>query len=239
MGPYDSLRDFVHAIEARGKLMRLKEIDQDRYEATGVMYRLIDKYGYEDAPALLIERMKIDGEWRDGPVVANLYGNWDIEALPWGVEDIGGNDEQMYRATRDKLMTRIDAAGNWMKIKPVLVEPANAPCKEVRLTGDDIDLLKFPWLKNNPADAARYINTGAVFMHDSRLGANVGTYRCQIKGKNKIGLNPEPGQDGWRLLMGMKRRGDRAVQGVHCGCRRSRGLVREQHQDGRFRRERN
>ncbi|MDE0489894.1 MAG: hypothetical protein OXI07_11975, partial [Gammaproteobacteria bacterium] len=51
-GPYDSLRDFVHAIEARGKLMRLKVIDQDKYEATGVMYRLIDKYGYEDAPAL-------------------------------------------------------------------------------------------------------------------------------------------------------------------------------------------
>lgn len=211
-GPYDSLRDFVHAIEARGKLMRLKEIDQDRYEATGVMYRLIDKYGYEDAPALLIERMKIDGKWRNGPVVANLYGNWDIEALPWGVEDIGDNDEQMYRATRDKLMTRIDQAGNWMKIKPVHVEPDHAPCKEVRLTGDDIDLLKFPWLKNNPADAARYINTGAVFMHDSRLGSNVGTYRCQIKGKNKIGLNPEPGQDGWRLLMGMKRRGDRACR---------------------------
>lgn len=32
-GPYDSLRDFVHAIEAHGKLMRLKEIDQDKYEA--------------------------------------------------------------------------------------------------------------------------------------------------------------------------------------------------------------
>ena len=154
-GPYDSLRDFVNAIEARGKLMRLKEIDQDKYEATGVMYRLIDKFGYEDAPALLIERMKIDGEWRDGPIVANLYGNWDIEALPFGVEEISDNDEQMYRATRDKLMTRIDAAGNWMKIKPVHVESSDAPCKEIRLAGADIDLLRFPWLKNNPADAAR------------------------------------------------------------------------------------
>lgn len=35
-GPYDSLRDFVHAIEAHGKLMRLREIDQDKYEATGI-----------------------------------------------------------------------------------------------------------------------------------------------------------------------------------------------------------
>lgn len=60
--------------------------------------------------------------------IADIYGNWDIEALPWGVEDLGDNDEQMYRATRDKLMTRIDEAGNWMKIKPVRVDPADAPC---------------------------------------------------------------------------------------------------------------
>ena len=52
--------------------MRLKEIDQDKYEATGIMYRVIDKYGYEDAPALLIERVRVDGEWRDGRVVSNF-----------------------------------------------------------------------------------------------------------------------------------------------------------------------
>ncbi len=212
IGPYDSLRDFVHAIEARGKLMRLKEIDQDKYEATGIMYRLIEKYGYEGAPAMLIERMKIDGEWRDGPIVANLYGNWGIEAMPFGVELVSDNDQQMYRAIRDKLITRIDDAGSWLKVKPTEVNSNDAPCKDVVIRGDDIDLLQFPWLKNNPADAARYVNTGTVFMQDDELGSNVGTYRCQIKGKNKIGLNPEPGQDGWRLLMGMKRRGDRVAK---------------------------
>ena len=31
-GPYDSLREYVEAIEEHGKLIRIDEIDQDAYE---------------------------------------------------------------------------------------------------------------------------------------------------------------------------------------------------------------
>ena len=48
-GPYDSLRDYLTAIEAHGKLIKIDEIDQDAYELTGFMYKLIDKYGWLDA----------------------------------------------------------------------------------------------------------------------------------------------------------------------------------------------
>ena len=49
-------------------------------------------------------------------------------------------------------------------------------------------------------------------MVDPELGRNTGTYRCQVKGKNKIGVNSMPGQHGWRILAAKKRRGDKVAE---------------------------
>ena len=78
------------------------------------------------------------------------------------------------------------------------------------MKGDDVDILKFPWLKNNPGDVAQYINSGAVFMEDPEVGRNVGTYRVQVKGKNKVGMNTERGQHGWQIVMRAKKKGARS-----------------------------
>lgn len=101
-GPYDSLRDYMAALEARGRVLRIKEIDQDQYEATGLMYRLIDKYGWIDAPAVIFERIKVSGQWMDGPVIANQYGGWDFEAMALGVEKISADQRENYRAALAK-----------------------------------------------------------------------------------------------------------------------------------------
>ena len=44
-GPFDSLREYVSALEARGLLLRIAEMDQDKYEATGFAYQfgLLDR----------------------------------------------------------------------------------------------------------------------------------------------------------------------------------------------------
>jgi 4-hydroxy-3-polyprenylbenzoate decarboxylase len=183
-------------------------MDQDQYEATALAYRLIERFGYYAAPAVLVERIKINGKWMDGPVITNLYGGLDTEAMACGVEEITDNQEQMYRAAMEKILSQADERGEWKRIKPVIVESGDAPCKEVVITGEDIDICQFPWLKNNPCDAGRYVNSGAVILQDPQLGRNVGTYRCQVKERNKIGVNPEPGQNGWKFLMSMKERGE-------------------------------
>jgi 4-hydroxy-3-polyprenylbenzoate decarboxylase len=207
-GPYDTLRDYVAALEARGRLMRVEEIDQDKYEGTALAYRIIDKMGYHGAPGLLFERVKINGQWMEGPVVANIYGGWDTEAMVYGVEKITEDQGAMYRATTDKLASLVDDGGQWKKIKPIAVDKSTAPCKEVILTGDAVDLYTFPWLKSNPGDASQYINSGSIITEDPELGRNVGTYRCQVKAKNKIGVNFERAQHGWQFLMRAKRRGE-------------------------------
>lgn len=212
-GGFDSVRDYVAALESHGRLLRIAEMDQDRYEATAFAYRLIDRFGIEHAPAFLIERVRIGGRWRDGPVVANLYGRWPDEALLFGVESICDDYQAMYRAVLDRLGERLDSAGNWRRIPPrEVTDPREAPCKEVVLTGEEIDLERFAWLQNNPADGGRYVNMGAVFIQDPAIGSNVGTYRCQVKGPRRMAINPEPGQHGWRILMAMKERGDEVAR---------------------------
>jgi 4-hydroxy-3-polyprenylbenzoate decarboxylase len=210
-GPYDSLRDYIAALEARGRVLRIKEVDQDNYEGTALMFRLIDEYGADEAPAVLFEKIKINGKWEEGPMVANLFAGWDTAAMVYGVEKITNDQKEMYRAVRDKMSAYVDEGGNWKQIKPVAVEKTKAPCKEVIITGDDVDITKFPWFKNNPADAGRYINTAAVITEDPRLGRNVGTYRCQVKGPKKIGVNAGFSQHGGMHLMMARRRGEKAV----------------------------
>ena len=87
-GPFDSLRDYIHALESNDRLIRIKQMDQDKYEATGFAYRLVKEYGYDLAPAFLIEKIKINNQWLNGPIIGNLSGGWDAEALIYGVNDL-------------------------------------------------------------------------------------------------------------------------------------------------------
>ena len=34
--PFDSVRDYANALEARGRLLRIEAMDQDEYEITGL-----------------------------------------------------------------------------------------------------------------------------------------------------------------------------------------------------------
>ena len=106
-GPYDSLREYLEAIEEHGKLIRIDEIDQDAYELTGFIYKLMDKHGWLGAPAVIVEKVKIDGEWMDGPILINQYGMSGHEALAIGVplEDIDWGDHVLdYKTSVNEMM---------------------------------------------------------------------------------------------------------------------------------------
>jgi 3-polyprenyl-4-hydroxybenzoate decarboxylase len=85
-GPFDSLRDYMAAIEDLGQVLHVSGLDQDSYEATGFMYRLIDKLGWAEAPAVVFRNIKINGQWHEGPIIANQYGRWESEGLAFGVD---------------------------------------------------------------------------------------------------------------------------------------------------------
>ena len=131
-----------------GSSMVMDAIDAARFEATAFAYRLIERMGYDKAPAFLIEKIKIDGQWMDGPILGNLYGGWDDEGLPFGVEPLGDDPPTLFQAVLAHMETRMDDSGAWKTIPPIEVEDAaSAPCKEIILTGNDIDVEQFPWLR--------------------------------------------------------------------------------------------
>jgi 4-hydroxy-3-polyprenylbenzoate decarboxylase len=208
-GPFDSFRDYVAALEAHGLVLRLDRVDQDAFHATALVYRANDRFGMFDGPAYLFENVKIDGQWVRGPVIGCHEGNWHTDAIVWGLPIVPGDGRASYRRAKAHLADMLRSnGGTYPSLPPLTVERERSPCKQVVLRGEDIDLTRFPFLQTNPADAGRYVNTGSVFMHDPEMGGNFGTYRCQLKGPRRLGLNPEPGQTGWKMLMAAKKRGE-------------------------------
>jgi len=210
-GPYDSLRDYMEAIETHGNVIRIDAIDQDAYELTGFMYKLIDKHGWLGAPTVIVESVKISGEWVQGPIVINQYGMAAHEAMAIGVplDDIeAGQHVQNYKKALKKMMN----LGELSPIETITIDQATAPSKEVILKENEINILDFAFIQTNPGDNGRFINTGNLVTIDPEAGRNVGTYRMQIKGPRKIGISPEKGQDGWKFLMNMKEKGEDVAQ---------------------------
>jgi len=207
--PFDTLRDYVAALDAHGLLLRIPEVDQDAYEATGLVYRANDLYGFEGVPAILIGRVKINGQWVEGPLLNLLQANLATDSIVLGEPLTPGDSKASYRRAKAKLGEILrQNKGTYPQIPPVVLPREQALCKEVVLKGEDIDLTKFAFIQTNPSDAGRYINATSVFTRDPVLGNNFGTYRCQLKGPRLIGLNPEEGQAGWKALMAAKQRGE-------------------------------
>jgi 4-hydroxy-3-polyprenylbenzoate decarboxylase len=165
-----------------------------------------------EAPAMIFENIKQDGEWFKGPVIANHQGHWIAEPLLWGLEPVPGDHYASYRRAKDHLHKMLEEnAGQYPQLQPNEVTNDKALCKEVVLKGDQADLTSFAFLKTNPADGGRYVNTGSVFMDDPEMGPNFGTYRCQIKGPRKLGLNSEPIHMGYKMVVAARDRGEKRV----------------------------
>ena len=210
--PFDTFRDWIGALEAHGLLMRFERMDQDAYHTTGLFFRATDKFGMYETPAMRFDNVKINGEWIKGPVIANHQGHWNADALIWGIDPVPGDHYATYRLAKAHMSEMLGRnRGKWPEIPPVEVTRDKALCKEVVVTGDDIDITRFAFLKTNPADVDRYVNTGSVFMHDVELGPNFGTYRCQFKGPRKLGMNSSPVHQGYKMFEAARARGEKSV----------------------------
>lgn len=213
--PFRSMRDYVAALEARNLVIRIPRVDQDAYEGSALMYRARDLYGMRGAPAFLFEEVRINGQWVKGPLLVNESGHGWGESMIYGLEPVDDgpvlidpfNSYRQARAHVEKLLAA--NKGEYPTIDPVAIDAARAPCKEVVLRGDDIDLTTFAFIQGNPADAGRYINTGCVFTRHPTYGVNFGTYRCQLRGPREIGLQTSVGQTGYRHLVAARDRGEK------------------------------
>jgi 4-hydroxy-3-polyprenylbenzoate decarboxylase len=211
VGPFNSLRDYVSSMEAHGNVLRFDRINQDAYEGTALMYRLVDRFGRFRAPLVIFENVKIDGSWIKGPVIANQLRHVEAETLIFGLESVSGDDSATWHRARAHLDNLLKDSGEYPTIDPVEIPREQAVCKQIMLNADEIDVRHYPFFKNNPGDSGRFLNTTSVFTGDPEMGTNIGTYRCEIKGPRHIAIGSGEGQTGYTMLMRARARGEKTA----------------------------
>ncbi|WP_337880982.1 4-hydroxy-3-polyprenylbenzoate decarboxylase [Rheinheimera sp.] len=184
---YNDLRDFIDQLEQRGLLKRIR-MEVDPYLE---MTEIADRTLRAEGPALLFENPK----GFDIPVLVNLFGTPERVALGMGQTDVSALREV------GKLLAFLkepeppkgfkDAWDKLPVFKQVLNMPAKqvrkAPCQQVVLTGDQVDLTQLPVMTCWPGDAAPLITWGlTVTRGPHKERQNLGIYRQQVLGKNKV-----------------------------------------------------
>ncbi|MBA7564768.1 UbiD-like decarboxylase [subsurface metagenome] len=102
---------------------------------------------------------------------------WARSALALGMDPNIG-----WKEYRDEFIRRFN-----QPIKPMVVEESEAPCKENKMIGKDVDLLKFPWPFIHQTDGGRYsAGFQAEIIEDPDTGwVNWGCYRLMVLSKNR------------------------------------------------------
>ena len=184
---FKDLRDFIALLERQGELKRISAEINSHLEVTEISDRTLKKGG----PALLFENIKGSSI----PLLANLFGNTRRIALGMGQDNLNG--------LRDvgKLLAFLkepkppsgwkDLWKNLPNYKSVLnistSVKSSAPCQEVVIKNEDIDLSIFPIQTSWPGDAGPLVTWPLVVTKGpEKERQNLGIYRMQQIGPNKL-----------------------------------------------------
>lgn len=186
---FKDIRQFIEFLDERGDLKRITAMVDSDLEITEITDRTIKSGG----PALLFENVA----GSDTPVAINLMGTHQRTAWALGVENIDDLTSRVRKllglaqGPPSGLMGKVRALGDLVSVartQPKIVR--RAPCQDVVVTGDDVDLNILPALKCWPDDAGRYITLPLVVSRDPESGRrNVGIYRMQIFDRNTTGMH--------------------------------------------------
>ena len=186
---FRDLREFITFLEDKGELRRVDAPVSSELEITELADRTVKAGG----PALLFENVR----GYEMPVVINLYGTHQRTAWALGVEDLSELTDRvrkllgMVQGPPTDLVDKLKALGDLAGIaraQPKTV--SRAPCQEVVVVGDDVDVNTLPALKCWPLDAGRFITLPLVISRDPVTGRrNVGTYRMQVYDARTTGMH--------------------------------------------------
>lgn len=184
---YKDLRDFIAQLEALGELKRLKTEIDPALEMTEVCDRVLKAQG----PAILFENPK----GHQIPVLGNLFGTPQRVALGMGQESVGALREVgkllAYLKEPDPPKGLKDAWDKLPLLKQVMnmapKELSNAPCQDIVLEGNAVDLSRLPIQTCWSGDIAPLITWGlTVTKGPHKTRQNLGIYRQQVIGSNKV-----------------------------------------------------
>ena len=183
------LRDFIKAVESKGELKYVTGANWD-VEMSSIV-ELIYREGKHPKPAIMFD--EIPGYPKGYRTLFGMLGStWRIArtlGLPEDKVDPMSVAENWYKKSKDLKL-----------IPPKFVN--SGPVLENAMTGDKVDVLKFPVPRFHEHDHARYFGTAhAVIQRDPDDGwVNLGTYRVMVVDHNQLALHACPGNHGNILL---------------------------------------
>ncbi|PIT60108.1 4-hydroxy-3-polyprenylbenzoate decarboxylase [Snodgrassella alvi] len=189
---YRDLREFISVLEQRQQLKRIHVPVSPHLEITEIADRVLHKQG----PALLFEQpVSKTGKPYCFPVLANLFGTPERVAMGMGADstsqlrEIGQTlaylkEPEPPKGIKDAF-SKLPLLKDLWSMAPHIVK--KAPCHEIIIEGDAVDLTQLPIQKCWPEDAAPLITWGlTVTRGPEKKRQNLGIYRQQLLGKNKL-----------------------------------------------------
>ena len=182
-----NFRNFLDYLEQQGELKRISYPVNPYLEMTEIADRVLRSQG----PALLFENpigYKI-------PVLCNLFGTAKRVAMAMGREETTELREigELLAFLREPEPPKgIRQFFNVLpKYKQVLNMPvkhrSSAPCQELIFKDDEVDLTQLPIMHCWPGDVAPLVTWGlTVTKGPHKERQNIGVYRLQLLGKNKL-----------------------------------------------------
>jgi 4-hydroxy-3-polyprenylbenzoate decarboxylase len=189
---YRDLRDFIAQLEVLGELRKLHETVSPMLEMTAIGDKLLRAGG----PAVLCTQptgYKI-------PALINLFGTPRRVALGMGadsLEDLRDVGRLLARLKEPEPPKGLKEAGKLLHMVKAVwdMKPAvqrTAPCQDVVIEGDDVDLGLLPVQHCWPGDAGPLITWGLVVTRgpqgvaQPRQRQNLGIYRQQVIGPREV-----------------------------------------------------
>jgi 4-hydroxy-3-polyprenylbenzoate decarboxylase len=214
---FADLQDFVAALDRDGDLARISAPVDPHLEVTGILARVLR----ENGPALLFEN-PTRGRM---PLLMNAFGTQRRMARALGVSDLDEIGHRIADLLKPELPRGIgglkDALGKVGQLRNVPPRHVRtAPCQEVVVRGDDIDLVGLlPGVKAWPDDGGVFLNLGLTHTKHPETGArNLGMYRLQLQDERTVSLHWQIHKDSTSHAAIAERRGERLPVAIAFGC---------------------
>ncbi|MGF7535973.1 phenolic acid decarboxylase BsdC [Bacillus mexicanus] len=204
---YQDFREFLAALEKEGQLLAVNEEVKPEPDL-GAAARAASNLG-DKSPALLFNNIY---GYHNAQIAMNVIGSWPNHAMMLGMPKDTPVKEQFF-----------EFAKRYDQFPMPVKREETAPFHENEVK-EDINLFDIlPLFRINQGDGGYYLDKACVISRDledpDNFGKqNVGIYRMQVKGKDRLGIQPVPQHDIAIHLRQAEERGINLPVTIALGC---------------------
>ena len=184
MRAYKDLREFLSVLEQERQLLRIHDqvLPEPDMAAAACAVTQIG----EQSPAIVFDNI---AGFSSARVALNVHGSWSNHALALGMDKDASMRDQFFEFVR-----------RFQLYPGTLERVENAPWQEV-VVDKDVNLYELlPLFRLNRGDGGYFIDKACTISRDlddwnNDDVENVGIYRLQVKGRNRLGIQTVPQHD--------------------------------------------